>query len=270
MLSPSDRLESCSIERNRAIANAGHGAGCPGAVKRHVALAPGFEAARLQCVEEAVLAAQDEPRCPRFWQMNLVSRGDARIYLNFLEVPMLTRPFKQVIPAVSLLVLAVTAYWYWSPLLALHQMQSAAKARDGASFNERVDYPRLRESLKSSLLGHDAEQPASDSRAGSMGRAIGEALVGRLIDGLVQPQVVMRMMEQGKLKPTRPESTTNDRTQEKDVISERVGTNTFIAYVGQPGESKEQRLALVMERSGFATWRLVGLKAPAQGSGFRL
>lgn len=50
--------------------------------------------------------------------------------------------------AAAAVVVGIAAYWYWSPLLAIRQMQTAARAGDADTFNDHVDYPRLRESLK--------------------------------------------------------------------------------------------------------------------------
>lgn len=169
---------------------------------------------------------------------------------------------KKIVVIVSVLLLALAAFWYWSPLLALRELQAAAKSMDGPAFNERVDYPRLRESVKASIMGK-TEASAESDPAAMVGKAFGEALVGRLIDGLVQPDVVMRMMAQGKLKVNGEDKPDPDEDK-KDWFAEREGMNRFIAFVGKKGEAKEQRLGLVMERSGFATWRLVGLRMPGK------
>ena len=41
----------------------------------------------------------------------------------------------------------VGAYWYWSPLWVVRQMHAAARAGDGVTFNEYVDYDRVRDRL---------------------------------------------------------------------------------------------------------------------------
>ena len=55
---------------------------------------------------------------------------------------------KSVLFAILAVILTIGASWYWSPFLAIKQMQSAAKVGDADTFNDYVDYPRLRESLK--------------------------------------------------------------------------------------------------------------------------
>lgn len=171
---------------------------------------------------------------------------------------------KRIIALVSVLLLAVAAFWYWSPLLALRELQAAAKSMDGPAFNEHVDYPRLRESVKTNLMGK-AETPAANDPAAMIGQAFGDALIGRLIDGLVQPDVVMRMMAHGKFNTENNDAPDPDaEADKKDWFAEREGMSRFIAFVGKKGEAKEQRLGLVMERSGFATWRLVGLRMPGK------
>ncbi|QYF94218.1 DUF2939 domain-containing protein [Massilia sp. PAMC28688] len=173
----------------------------------------------------------------------------------------------RLVMIVPVLLLLLAAFWYWSPLLALRQLQTAAKEMDAAAFNERVDYPRLRESVKASILARDGGQRDQGDMVAMVGRVIGDALVGRLVDGLVQPDIVMRMMNHGKFNTGRDqgeaEADAEAGAAEKDWVGEREGVNTYIAYIGNKGEPNEQRLGLVMVRSGFATWRLAGLRLPA-------
>lgn len=161
------------------------------------------------------------------------------------------------------LLLAVAAYWYWSPLLALGQMKAAAKASDATAFNAYVDYPRLRESLKSGVMGQmGLPQPAAGDR--QVGGLLGNVLVSGLIDALVRPEMVMRMMKEGAVRAEREPEPSAEPEQDKktDWVTQREGMNTLIAYVGDAADPVEKRLGLVMERSGFASWRLVGMRMP--------
>jgi type II secretion system protein G len=108
--------------------------------------------------------------------------------------------------SVVVVAIAVAAYWYWSPLLAVHQLRTAAREGDADSFNDRVDYPRLRESLKGQFSALMAEQlggatnGGSDAaRAGSaLGAMLGMTLVDRMVDAMVRPEFVMKAMQEGR------------------------------------------------------------------------
>jgi type II secretion system protein G len=99
------------------------------------------------------------------------------------------------------------AYWFWSPYVALYEMRSAARAADPDEFNDHVDYPRLRESLKgqiSALLTREMTTSGTGSgleRAGAtLGGLLGLALVDRMVDAVVRPEAVMDAMQNGKFK----------------------------------------------------------------------
>jgi len=83
-----------------------------------------------------------------------------------------TRTRNTFIATIVLAVVAVAAYWYWSPFLALKQMQSAVRAQDADAFNRHVDYPRLRDSVKSQMAARmAAELEKSGQAGGSLWRA---------------------------------------------------------------------------------------------------
>ncbi len=163
--------------------------------------------------------------------------------------------------AVAVALVGVAAYWYWSPVLALGQLKSAAKAMDGESFNAYVDYPRLRESMKDEVMTKVAGVSPSDKSTGAAG-LLGQVFVSGMIEALVRPEMVMRMMKEGAVQPEAEQAAAKDDSK-TDWSSQREGLNTFVAYVGDEGEPQEKRLGLVMERSGFASWRLVGMRMPA-------
>ena len=184
-------------------------------------------------------------------------------------------------------ILAIAAYWYWSPFLAVRQMQSAAQDRDADAFNEHVDYPKLRESFKGQFSAMMAdklgETQSSENAFAAFGAMLGMAMVDRMVDALVQPETMMRAMQNGQLstngKPTSggasaspsvsPETQTSAGAPEKDKLKwdyERKGTNKLIAYAIDPGEPEEansDRLGIVFQRNGFADWKLTEVRLPA-------
>ncbi|WP_431050040.1 DUF2939 domain-containing protein [Roseateles sp. L2-2] len=196
------------------------------------------------------------------------------------------RKFSKV--ALVAAVLAIAAYWYWSPWLAIHQMRNAAKAGDATAFNERVDYPLLRESLKGQLstaVGAKAtERSESGSDIAKAGAALGSlfatAMIDRMVDAFVRPESVMRIMQEGKLMPRResrakqPEGTSSDpegdaeggqssAKREPIWTTERPGVDTFVLYARRAGQAEDRRTGLVFQRRGFASWVLTEIRIPA-------
>lgn len=172
--------------------------------------------------------------------------------------------------AVIAAALAVGAYWYWSPVLAVHQMQSAAKAGDADAFNDHVDYPRLRESMKrqsSAMLTKTmSSQPELGNDFAKAVAALGLAMVDRFVDAMVRPEVVMRAMQEGKLVPRKAEPASapsaTDPADQVKWTSERKGVDKYIAYAGRTGDADDKRVAMVLERSGFAYWKLTEVRLP--------
>lgn len=186
--------------------------------------------------------------------------------------------------AVLVVLLALAAYWYWSPFLAVRELQSAAQKGDAETFNRHVDYPKVRESLKgqfSALLARKmGAQKDSDNPFAALGSLIGLGVVNQLVDAMVRPETVMAAMSHGKLAqpapgPARaPESApappagggAPEKAESKpNWIIDREGANKMTAYAvdpGKPDQPNAERLGLVFERSGFVDWKLTEIRMP--------
>ena len=183
-------------------------------------------------------------------------------------------PTKVLAALAAALVLALGAYWYASPYLALRTLQAAAKARDAERLNAHVDYPRLRESLKGQFsaklareMGGDAgSRDALGQLGAALGTTLGMALGDRLIDALVQPEMVMRALTEAELRPRLGQDKPSEGHPAEPTVtwtSERVNLNTMVVYGHRQADAPEDRLALVFERSGFADWKLTEIRLPA-------
>lgn len=157
----------------------------------------------------------------------------------------------RLIPAATLaIVAAVAAYWYWSPLIVVHRMKEAVRVHDAAAFNSHVDYPLLRENMKDQIAG----KPDAEAGLGGIGRLLG----GVVVDALVQPSTVMYVLEHGDFakKDKRggdsgpPEGENTDAR--RPWVTEREGVNRYII--------RNEKIALVFARSGFADWKLSELR----------
>lgn len=194
-----------------------------------------------------------------------------------------------VLAAGLAILIAVAAYWYWSPFLAVRQLQTAAQEGDAETFNAHVDYPKVRESLKgqfSALVTQKLGAQDSSNPLAALGNMIGLGLVNQLVDAMVRPETVMAAMKNGHLAKPVPASTpapqpggeppsagaatppSTGPAPEKKArwVIDRQGVSKMTAYAvdpAKPDEPDSERLALVFERSGFVDWKLTELRMPA-------
>lgn len=168
-------------------------------------------------------------------------------------------------------VASIAAYWYWSPYLAVKQLHAAAQAKDADAFNDRVDYASLRESFKGqfSAMLTDKLGKTDDTKTGfaAMGAALGMLMANQMIDALVRPETMMRVMQEGKMAPKVDGAPSNEasRQEKPEWQFERKSIDKLIAYPKKagttPGEGEKQ-VGFVFQRSGFATWKLTELRLP--------
>lgn len=187
-----------------------------------------------------------------------------------------------LIAALILGALLLAGYWWASPYLVVNRMVDAAEAGDAERFNSRIDYQRLRESLKAQLSarvqGSATDAPGERNPLAGLGRAIGLAMVDPVVDTMVRPEVVMLALRQrvrtqalppaARTAPEPPPAKTA-RAQEKPRWRlERDGLNRVRLL--PPGDTAPpssgtlpRPTSLVLERRGFADWRLVEMRLAA-------
>lgn len=189
---------------------------------------------------------------------------------------------KTIKAAAVIAIVAIAGYWYWSPFLAVRQLQAAAQKRDADAFNERVDYPKLRESLKGQFSAMMAEQMAvtrdSSNPFAALGTMLGLAVANQFVDAMVRPETVMRAMQDGQLSPKtkqpsgapsseKPEAAKAESQEDKPKWSyERKNVDKLIAYATdskKPDVPNQQKFGMVFERNGFANWKLTEFRLPA-------
>lgn len=111
-------------------------------------------------------------------------------------------------------------------------------------------------------------EPGNDfAKAGAaFGTMLGLAMVDCFVDAVVRPEVVTRAMQEGKLVPKQDEPASApsaaDPADQVKWTSERKGVDKYIAYAGRTGDAAEKRVAMVLERSGFANWKLTEVRLP--------
>jgi hypothetical protein len=186
------------------------------------------------------------------------------------------RLHQRLLAAAAILIAAgIASYWYWSPYLVVRELRNAALNADAESFNEHVDFAKLRASLKSQFserFGKEiGNRPSGENELERAGNAFGSmlthALVDKMIDAAVRPETIMFAMREGKFRVERSQTGGEDRSEgerRKPVWStERKGFDTVIFHVEGDGDGAgKDRMALVMQREGFANWKLTDIRLP--------
>ena len=172
---------------------------------------------------------------------------------------------KPLLAAIVVATASVGGYWYYSPYLVLKSMREAAQRKDADAFNERVDYPKVRENLKGQMSAMMAEKAGgSENGFAAFGAMLGMALANQMVEALVRPEVVMRAMQSGEMKqksaPTNQNAQTESGQKPVEWALERKNLNKVIAYRQEPGKQTDKDVGMVFERNGFADWKLTEIR----------
>ena len=138
-------------------------------------------------------------------------------------------------------------------------MKAAADANDPDALNSYIDYPALREDLKAEITGRMMAEAKQDKFGfGRLGLAIGTAITGPVIDGLVTPAAVRAALEAKRdqeLSEAAPQAASALRLPDHPVIVRHGLSEFLVAGKQQP------KGGLVFKRHGLS-WKLSGVDLP--------
>lgn len=159
----------------------------------------------------------------------------------------------------------VGGYWYYSPYLVMKSLRDAAQRKDADAFNERVDYPKVREGLKGQIAAMMAEEAASSNDGfAAFGAMLGMFLANQMVDALVRPESVMRAMQSGEMRPDQssahPDTQAASDKKPVEWTLERKTVDKVVAYRYEPGREVGKDFSVVLERNGFSDWKLTEIR----------
>lgn len=170
---------------------------------------------------------------------------------------------KTLLLAVALLGAAAL---FFSPHLTLMQMRDAAQARDAQAFARHVDFEALRAHLKQGVQRKLAEQErgadGQPTPASAFGAALAGALLGPMVDTLVTPESLARLMQ--GLSPARAAAgPLGGDAPARSELQTRMGyesPNRFVFAIARKGD--EAPVELVLHRERLLFWKLAELRLP--------
>jgi hypothetical protein len=163
--------------------------------------------------------------------------------------------------------LCVGAVWlYFTPYLALKELQAAAEAGDREALERMVDFPAVRASVKDEVRGVVADGVGRDrGPLASLGAALAGAVADPLVDAFVTPDGIAAAVRGERPSLRRGRAGAERRDKEMEVERGYQGADTFLVTFREK-ESGREGLTLVLRRQGLSEWRLSGIRLAEGGA----
>lgn len=164
----------------------------------------------------------------------------------------------------AILSVMVLAY-VGSPFWAARQFKQAALSGDVDRLDAAVDFPSVRESLKSQLTIAMTEKMQSDPEMRSnpfagLGMMIMPAMMGKMVDAYVTPDGMSAMMRSGRVRTAR----SADQVKADVDYDYSYRTLDRFAVTAKASDAKLDEVpSFVFERRGILSWKLVRIEMPA-------
>lgn len=177
---------------------------------------------------------------------------------------------------VLLFFLLAGAGFYATPYYTAHQMQQATQSNNSQALNSYIDYPAVKESLKTSLhrsISQSLLKNKTDSGMNAFAAMFAAAFVNPLIDVLVTPENIGLMLQAdlpSDLKSSKDKNAdnTNDTPHQKDDIVTHKYYQDFDHFVIDVADKKQpdNPFRFTFTRQGLLNWKLTGLSIPKLSS----
>jgi hypothetical protein len=154
---------------------------------------------------------------------------------------------------------------YASPYITLYQMYQAVERKDVQEISNYVDFPALRDSVKTNLKTVVTKETAQSSNPilGLLGSVMGGVVLDPVVDNLVTPSGVAALLEGQQLQLGAKGSKVQFEpgTGSPDVKAEYESFNQFAVTVKPKGEAIEP-VTILLSRNGFS-WKISGVRLPS-------
>jgi Protein of unknown function (DUF2939) len=154
---------------------------------------------------------------------------------------------------------------YASPYITLYQMYQAVERKDVQEVSNYVDFPALRDSVKTNLKTVVTKETTQSSNPilGLLGSVMGGVVLDPVVDNLVTPSGVAALLEGQQLQLGGKSSKVQFEpgTGSPDVKAEYESFNQFAVTVKPKGEAIEP-VTILLSRNGFS-WKISGVRLPS-------
>ena len=161
---------------------------------------------------------------------------------------------------------ALGGAYFASPLLALKSLQGAIGAGDAKKLETLVDFPEVRENLKTQVTAMMGAKAGEDPKMA----AFASMLIGGLVETMVTPDGMLKILAAGDISlkdkdGAKPATSDPDkpRTPAKVTGMSYLDFSHFRAQLA-PEKGQAEGMGLVLERRGLFGWKLTRLELPKE------
>lgn len=167
---------------------------------------------------------------------------------------------KILIGGIFVAALATFLGWYFlSPLITLNGIKSALEKKNGKAVGTFVDFEALKSDLKSDLnLAIMGEMEKDSSAMAGMGAAIGMAVINPMIDAMVSPAGITKLLKES---PSVNEEANSDGLPNAKQIDENYKIERVSISKFRLATKDAKGTGLVFERRGLG-WKVTGIDLP--------
>lgn len=164
------------------------------------------------------------------------------------------------------LMLVCIAYWVGSPYWVVHQIQTAAQAKDAQALAAHIDFVSVRQNLKDQLNAKmtDTVEQHTNNPFALLGTAFAGMLVDKMVDVYVTPTGMQKLMT-GQL----PQLPNPSSTPEASKSSESTDTHpdvqmryqSFNTFVVTSTATQGHQIKAILSRQGLS-WKVTNIVLP--------
>ena len=162
---------------------------------------------------------------------------------------------KLVIPAVVGIV--VLGYAIGAPYITAYRIGSALEENDEEALSQHVDFPAVRQSLKDELNAAMAEYAAEEDNVfASLGAMFVGAMADRVIDAIVTPAGLRRLLRDGDLESAMSDVSESGEDPDSSMPEVSMSYESLSSFAVTVGEDDQgDHVKLILKRNGFS-WKL--------------
>ncbi len=153
---------------------------------------------------------------------------------------------------------------YASPYFSLYQMNQAVERNDLQSFSSHIDFPALRESIKTNLRTILAQESSRQSNPimEMLGTVMNGFVLDPVVDAVVTPSGIAALLQgqQLQLGEKGEKAQFSQKANAVEVTTKYESLNQFAVSI-QPKDDAASTVTLLLSRDGL-DWKISGVRLP--------